>query len=191
MSPTQNRPSSPLPFAAACLAALLAAGAMISCQKPATDVGRSCTLVKRVTLPDGGFGRTPIHESELREGWDFISFGATGCEDFVCIRDKGMPRSDAGNLDPVAVGYCSRPCALSNPGGCAVSPGIEPPVNTDVSKMTCRAMLLDDTTVTAFCEVEPDRCRELFGTNRSPYFCARPLDGATSDGGTRTDGGTP
>ncbi len=192
MPPTPLRSPSPLLLAAFSIAALLASGVMISCRNPVTDVGRECLLVKRGPPPagsDGGYTLQNIHESELPAGWDFISFGSTECEDFVCIRDRDMPRrATVENPDPLAVGYCSRPCALSTSAGCTVYPGTRTPEKTDMSSVTCRAMLLDDTTVTTFCEVEPQRCRELFGTNRSPYFCAR---GGTSDGGTRADGGTP
>jgi hypothetical protein len=162
---------------------------MISCQAPATDVGKPCFLVKRGPPPpgsDGGYTTVRIKEGELPVGWDFISFGSAGCEDFVCIRDKNVARS--GNPETEVQGYCSRPCAPSNPSGCAVSLEFQlQPIGTE--DMTCRAMLLDDTTVTQFCEADPEGCRRLFGTNRSPYFCAR--GGGTSDGGTRTDGGTP
>jgi hypothetical protein len=156
---------------------------MMSCQTPTTDVGRSCLLVKRgppAAGSDGGYTLQNITEGELPAGWDFISFGSAECDDFVCIRDKNEPRTSPSAF---AKGYCSRPCAPSNPAGCAVAREY-----AGVGDMTCRALLLDDTTVTSFCEAEPDRCRELFGTNRSPYFCAR---GGTSDGGTRPDGGTP
>ena len=80
----------------------------------ATDLGLPCQLVKK--NPDGGTTSVPILESDLPGGnKDFISFGATECEDLVCVRDAKVPRT--GVPGAAALGYCSRACVPNASGG--------------------------------------------------------------------------
>jgi len=176
------------PVAVGCLV-LAAAGLMASCKVPASDVGKPCILVKRAPA-DAGVTSVPVKESEVVEGRDFISFGSTECDDYVCVRDKDTPKSTTPQVD--AVGYCSKPCAPTNPLGCAIAPenqGV-------ILRGTCRAMLLDEETLNTLCTADPNKCQQYFGSNRSPYFCARDTstalpDGGADGGGTSSDGGTP
>ncbi|MBX7099546.1 MAG: adventurous gliding motility lipoprotein CglC [Myxococcaceae bacterium] len=143
-----------------------------------TDLGRECTLVKK--LPDGGV--TPILEGDIKEGAnkDFISLGSVECEDFVCVRDADFPRPglDGGMFDPNAVahGYCSRPCIKGN--NCPAENSAD---NDDPKKrLTCRSLLLDSDTLQAICAKTPEKCT-AFGNTTSPDFCAR---GTSPDGGS-------
>jgi hypothetical protein len=139
--------------------------------RSATDLGRDCTLVK--ANPDGGTASLPIFESELPDGGtkDFISFGATECEDLVCVRDANVPKS--GVAGARAAGYCSRPCVPNASTGC---PAANPDDDKNPSrKLTCRALLLDEQTLADICTTDPGRCQQIAGT-RSPYFCARAVN---------------
>jgi hypothetical protein len=140
---------------------------LVGACRVATDLGRTCNLVKK--NPDGGTGSVPILESDLPGGnKDFISFGATECEDLVCVRDANVPRSGVANAP--ALGYCSRPCVPGVSNGC-------PAANSDddkdpSKKLLCRALLLDELTLAAICTNDPSTCQRI-GDTRSPYFCAR------------------
>ena len=134
----------------------------------ATDLGRPCTLVKK--NPDGGSGSVGILESDLPPNKDFISFGATECEDLVCVRDAAVPRSGIPNA--TATGYCSRACVPNVTNGC---PASNPDDDKDPNKkLSCRALLLDEQTLGAICSTRPDACQSI-GDTRSPYFCARAI----------------
>lgn len=167
------------PVAVACLL-LAATGLVASCKVPASDVGKRCVLVKRAPA-DAGVNSVPVKESEVTQGKDFISFGSTECDDYVCVRDKDMPMGTNPEAD--AVGYCSKPCAPANQLGCAVAKENQTALFTGA---TCRPLLLDEETIGTICNVDPATCQQYFGNNRSPYFCARD----TSTGGS-SDGGTP
>jgi hypothetical protein len=149
------------------LLTLFAAPIFTASCRVATDLGRPCNLVKK--NPDGGSGSVPILESELPGAdKDFISFGATECEDLVCVRDAYVPRT--GVATTPATGYCSRACVPNSSTGC-------PPANADdnkdpTKKLSCRALLLDEQTLGAICSTDPGTCQQL-GDTRSPYFCAR------------------
>lgn len=139
-----------------------------------TDLGRLCQLVKR--NPDGGAGSVPIVEGDLPgANKDFISFGATECEDLVCVRDAYVPRT--GVATAAAAGYCSRSCVPNSSIGC---PAANSSDDTDPArKLGCRALLLDEQTLGAICSNDPATCQQL-GDARSPYFCAR----SNPDGGS-------
>ncbi len=140
----------------------------------ATDLGRECTLVKK--NPDGGSGSVFILESELPDGGtkDYISFGATQCEDLVCVRDANVPKTGAAGA--LASGYCSRPCVPNASTGC---PAANPDDDRDPNKkLTCRALLLDEQTLADICTNDPGRCQQIAGT-LSPYFCARSVTTTT------------
>ena len=157
---------------------ILGAGSLVGCKPPPSDVGTGpCFLVKK--NPDGGTTPTRVTMGEVTAGKDFISFGSTECDDYVCVRDKDMPR--AGDPSTYATGYCSHPCVPANSTGCAAS---REAAQFDPRSLTCRPMLLDPDTIAALCKVDPAKCEEVFGPNRSPYFCARA-------GVPGADGGTP
>ena len=136
----------------------------------ATDLGLPCQLVKK--NPDGGTTSVPILESDLPGGnKDFISFGATECEDLVCVRDANVPKT--GVAGAAATGYCSRACVPNVSGACPAANKSDDS-NPD-TRLTCRALLLDEATLGAICTNDPSTCQKL-GDTRSPYFCARGVD---------------
>jgi len=153
---------------------LLAALALPSACRVNTDLGRSCQLVKK--NPDGGSTSVPIVEADLPSAnKDFISFGATECEELVCVRDAYVPRT--GVATAPATGYCSRSCVANSTIAC---PAANPADDTDPTrKLSCRALLLDEQTLGAICTNDPATCQQI-GDTRSPYFCAR----SNPDGGT-------
>src|SRR5712692_7154188 len=84
--------------------------------RAATDLGRECALVR--ANPDGGTA-LKILESDLPDGGtgkDYISFGATECEDLVCVRDSNVQKT--GIPGALASGYCSRACVPNSSVGC-------------------------------------------------------------------------
>jgi hypothetical protein len=102
-----------------------------SCQK--NDLNTPCRLAK--ANPDGGVPLA-IKESELRNATvkkEFVSFGASECEELVCVRDS-LFTSDAGD-DSSAMGYCSRPCVDSS--ACLSS---DAKLNTGTSALSCRTV---------------------------------------------------
>jgi hypothetical protein len=137
------------------------------------DLDADCVLVKRA--PDGddeGYRSVPIFEREIPDNnMDFISFGATECEDFICVRDASFVRpADATDNTP-AVGYCSRPCVATSALGC---PAENASHDKDPAlRLTCRALLLDAHTLAAIKESDPELYNRYFGENNSEYFCAR------------------
>jgi hypothetical protein len=137
--------------------------------RPATDLNRTCTLVKR--NPDGGTGTLPILEKDVRNAQgankDFIAIGSIECEDLVCVRDSAFT-NDAGPDDP-AQGYCSRQCVQGS-----ACPSFEESLDKGPKALNCRALLLTAETLAA---LSGDGG---FAGVRDPYFCAR---GATPDGG--------
>ncbi len=153
---------------------LLAALALAAACHVTTDLGRSCQLVKK--NPDGGAGSVPIVEGDLPSAnKDFISFGATECEDLVCVRDAYLPRS--GVATAPASGYCSRACVLNSTTACPAANSEDD--KNPARKLSCRALLLDEQTLGAICSNDPGTCQQI-GDARSPYFCAR----SNPDGGT-------
>ena len=155
------------------LPALLAAALPVAACRVTTDLGRSCQLVKK--NPDGG-SALPILEGDLPgANKDFISFGATECEDLVCVRDSYAPRT--GVATTAVSGYCSRSCVPNSSIGC---PAANSSDDRDPAKrLGCRALLLDEQTLGAICATDPSTCQQL-GDTRSPYFCAR----GNPDGGS-------
>jgi hypothetical protein len=132
-------------------------------------------------LSDGGV--TFVVVKDLSAGKDFVSFGATECNDLVCVVDQGSAsaqlsaaQNDAGLSSP-AVGYCSVACVQGNNSTC--SPQFNDMQNVPGDAMTCRELVLDPTLIAAICQ-DPKKCQEYFGSNRSSFFCAR---GTPPDGG--------
>ncbi len=150
----------------------LAVALLVGCT-PATDLGSPCQMVKRDPNVDGG--RLFIKNSEIKVGAnkDFISFGATQCENFVCVRDADYPVPDGGFVpDEIASGYCSDHCA---PGAaCPAQNGNDD--NDARLRLTCRPLLLDTETLALICNGSPEdraKCKAYFGNTSKPDFCAR------------------
>jgi hypothetical protein len=155
-------------------AALWCGGCTVS-----SDVGKSCVLVRKATeeeraaFPQLGETRS-ILENQLKAGQDFISFGSVECEDLVCVRDASYnPNLPAGS-DPSTVaakGYCSKACVVDPlQNSCAVTTSdVEEEV---ASRMSCRALLLDQLALEELRRTDPAAYRATFGDNNSPFFCA-------------------
>jgi hypothetical protein len=148
---------------AGALAGVLSAGC-----SGGSDLGRSCTLVKK--NPDGSNGGIPIKESEIVAGRDYISFGALECEEFVCMRDASTPKGN--NPDADAQGVCTRSCVATDSSSCKTG---QSDVDKGSNPYTCRALLLDEQTLVAIKASDPATYAATFGDNLSPYFCAHPL----------------
>jgi len=144
-----------------------------------TDLGTPCTLVR--ANPDGGRAIAVLKsDSVIRDAAnkDFISFGSTECEDQVCVRDSAYVDHSDGGTDPSAKGYCSRACVENSTVGC---PSQDGNLDRDAkTRLSCRALLLDSTTLAAIKAADPARYQATFGTTTSPYFCAR---GSVGDAG--------
>ena len=161
------------------LGTLLLGATLFACTS--TDLGAPCNMVK--ALPDGGV--TDVVVGDLSAGKDFISFGATECDDLICVVDHGsaslqlsQAQRDAGtSLDSAAVGYCSAACVQGNNSTC--SPQANDQQNIPGLAMTCQELVLDQALINAICQSDPVSCQEYFGSNRGSFFCARgtPLDG--------------
>ena len=149
-----------------------------------TDLGAPCNMVKAV---DGGSGVALVTVGDLSAGKDFVSFGATECNDLVCVVDQAsaseqlsQAQRDAGtSLDSPAIGYCSTACVQGNNSTC--TPQYNDLQNVPGDAMTCRELVLDQALINAICQANPVDCQKYFGTNRASFFCAR---GAPSDGGS-------
>ncbi len=164
--------------------------ALDGCKTPPSDIGSGpCKLVKRDpsdTDPSDGIRSINMTEEDLGgvKNVDFVSFGSTECESYTCVHDRNMPLT--GDPKAEVLGYCTDVCTPANTAKCSPSketPQYDP-VSTPARALGCRALALDEQTLSQFCQAEPARCQEIFGTNRSPYFCAR--DTATgADGGVQ------
>jgi hypothetical protein len=155
-------------------AVLLCGGCEVS-----SDVGKPCVLVRKATQtekqqqPELGETRS-IMESQLKAGQDFISFGSVECEDLVCVRDANYDPNLAAEADLTKVaakGYCSKACVVDPlQNSCPVTTSdAEPGV---ASRMSCRALLLDQQALDDLRRDDPATYRATFGDNNSPYFCA-------------------
>lgn len=141
-----------------------------------TDLGTPCTLVRRDpadTNEADGVNSIPILESEVStggaDGRDYISFGATECEDLVCVRDAAF----VGTRDPgsAAEGYCSRPCEPQLQNQCP--PANESDQADPVKALGCRPMLLDQESLNTLRARDPEKYERYFGKTTTPNFCAR------------------
>jgi hypothetical protein len=147
-----------------------------------TDLGEACNMVKATV--DGGVAAVVV--GDLSAGKDFVSFGATQCDDLICVVDQAsasvqlsQAQRDAGtSLNSPAVGYCSNVCVQGSNSTC--SPQFDDQQNIPGLAMTCRELVLDPALITSICQQSPVQCQEFFGSNRSSFFCAR---GAPTDGG--------
>lgn len=157
------------------LALLVSAVLLCGGCKVTSDIGTPCLLVKKGT----GTDTAPVVEEDLSPGQDFISFGSLDCEDLVCVKDADMPletvdtTNNAGKPVKQVKGYCSKACKddstlLQDP--CAVT---DPEAVASVKdRMSCRALLLDQTALDELRKNDPDRFHDIFGDNNSPFFCA-------------------
>lgn len=140
---------------------------------PASDIGNPCILVRKDptdTDPADGTRSIPIKEKEIQAGKDFVSFGATECEDLVCVR--GAATEPNPNPEADATGVCSKPCLQTSETSCATG-------NAELDKSSpfvCRSLLLDETTLAAIKQADPQKYAQYFGDTQSPYFCAKPQE---------------
>ena len=158
----------------------LAAGLSILACSASTDLGSPCILVKKNPDTTSSVQSVPVTPDEITQGKDFISFGAVECEDLVCVLD-GQHTQNAINADGTVSGYCSRSCVPGSSTACTPQADPANDTNPDLA-MSCRALFLDPATLGRICQSDPAKCQQYFGSNSSPYFCAR---------GSATDGGTP
>jgi hypothetical protein len=118
---------------------------LCACASAPADLGEPCTLVREG--PDGG--AVPILQSDPviadQAGADVLSFGVSGCQSHICVRDSHFVEQGAG---PDAHGYCSASCGPCGDG------------------LTCRALLLDSATLMAL--------KTQFEGAPSSDFCAKP-----------------
>lgn len=152
------------------LAAAALSVAMSACVRD--DLGAPCVLVRADptdTDSSDGTRSIPIKESEIQgsDSTDIISFGATECENLVCVRPAGTPDTDPG-VDNDATGICSRPCAVNEASSCETgNSGID-----QTSPFTCRGLVLDEA---ALVEIQ-NRYPDLIPPNVvSPFYCAKPM----------------
>lgn len=140
------------------------------CQK--TDLGfEPCYLTKK--NPDGG-APLRVKEGEIMVGGqDVISLAAIECDDFICVRDFGTPKTGDPNAD--LTGYCTHACSNEN-----TTVGCESDLNQVRGRpYQCRGLLMDRDTLLQLCVDNPSLCTGSFGNQRSALFCARGL----ADGG--------
>ncbi len=152
--------------------AAVAAIGMTGCRVN-TGLGNECTLVRRDptdTDTSDGVRSIPLTEAEIGAGKDFISFGATDCEDFTCVRDQ----SDEPGAVPAAEarGFCSRSCLQNDPGSCLTG---NDDIDNGPNPFVCRQLLLDEETLAAIRAADPDRYQAIFGDAQTAYYCARQL----------------
>ncbi|WP_224245962.1 adventurous gliding motility lipoprotein CglC [Hyalangium gracile] len=152
------------------LAVILSAALLASGCEVTTELGKPCVLVKKPTAEEEaqGIRSKPVLESEIAPKQDFISFGATDCEDLICVRDADYPRNS--NPNEVAMGYCSQECVEGEDGDCEVT---DSSVDEALSsRIVCRSLLLDQTSLEDLKRADPVTYRRTFGETNSPYFCA-------------------
>jgi hypothetical protein len=171
-----------MPYRVLLLPALLFS-TLVAC-RVTNDLGKSCELVTSAPANDAGILAVPITEGQVQQilaagsvdggTLDFVSFGATECEDFVCVRDAQAPKGT--DLTAPAFGYCSRPCSTVSSTTCQATPGNI----TDGRSLNCRALTLTSATIQSICNgpnPDPSFCATLGG--QSPDYCAKGSAAAT------------
>lgn len=134
------------------------------------DLGTECVLVRKDpndTNPADGTSSIPIKMSEVTPGKDFISFGATECENLICVRDANAPVGTDPNA--VATGICTRPCVPTSEGSCDTGLSW---VDDSEQAYSCKALLLDQDSLAAMREQDPEKYQRYFGTTTSPDYCS-------------------
>jgi hypothetical protein len=141
-----------------------------------TDLGKQCYLVKKDPTDSTGQKPIRIKESEITPGKDFVSLGAAECDNLICVRDADQVKGAAGDD---AKGYCSGHCLQTSTAAC---PSYDSAQDKDpVLRLSCRPLILDEATLAAICQSDPDTCKRYFGDTKTSYFCAR---GASADAGS-------
>lgn len=154
------------------LAAVVGLSFGVSGCKAPSDIGKECVLIRADPTDDNasdGIRNIPITEGEINVNQDYVAFGATECEDLVCVRRAGAPIT--GNQDADATGICSKPCIPE------ADLAEQCPPADDSLKLSCRALILDEATIAAICQSDPQLCQDTFGDNRSPDFCVEAVGG--------------
>jgi hypothetical protein len=132
-----------------------------------SDVGKPCVLVKKNASGDGA---VPATTNEVKYDQDFISFGSVECEDLVCVRSANTRIETSGTGESVTVlGYCSKPCNLNTADCNSTHPDTTQEIKAG---MGCRALLLDQQTLSALKLADPAAYEAIFGKNESPNYCA-------------------
>jgi hypothetical protein len=144
---------------------------MSACLEPPDDLGSPCVLVRADptdTDPNDGTRSINILESDL-EGLtdtDIISFGATECENLVCVRPANTPLGPDRTVG--AEGFCSRACAENVADACLTGDAARD--NND--PYACRSLALDAEALAVLRQDHP----ELIPPGvTSPFYCANPL----------------
>lgn len=153
----------------------LAASAFAGCRVP-SDLGVDCRLVRKDPSDSTGKKFLYLTEGDIKPNKDYLSFGSVECEDLVCVRDAAYTRPNAAATDQ-ALGYCSRNCVQ----GTTCPAANEADDKDPVKRLNCRPLLLDEVTLAAICQAEPQKCTDKIGNTKTPYFCAR---GSLADAGT-------
>ncbi len=166
------------------LVAILTVATDLGCAR-VNDLGIYCILVRRDpadTDPTDGISSVAVTQGELpnvsgstSSQRDYISFGSTECEDLVCVRDSTFAEANEEGLSSgtnfPAYGVCSTACSPSNQETCkAADRALD---ENPATHLSCRRLVLDEETLARIREADPARYEQLFGTNTSPYFCAR------------------
>lgn len=147
----------------------------LSACPPKGDLNRPCQMPRRT---DAGIVFLTEKEVRARTGTasnatrDFLAFGSLDCDGLLCVRDATYV-TDAGDND-IATGYCSDPCNVG-----AACPSYDQQLDErGDTKLTCRALLLDEQTLEAI--NQDPAARSILNNVKSPFFCAR---GSTPDAG--------
>lgn len=160
------------PFAVAwVLFASLGVG-LTGCVK--SDLGTECVLVRKGDV-DGGDAVAFLTNADVKKGQVYISYGATECEDLVCVRDENFPE-DTANPGLPAKGYCSKLCVPQDgPTLNSNCPAANPDDNREDSpnRLSCRELTLDPETLAAYREADPEGAAKHFPPDTTPYYCAR------------------
>ncbi|WNG15586.1 adventurous gliding motility lipoprotein CglC [Cystobacter fuscus] len=154
-------------------AALLCGGCEVR-----SDTGKPCVLVKKDPNGTTGLEAIPVSPNDILFNQDFISFGAVGCENLVCVRTAGTELKTTGEGDAIQVlGYCSEPCTVGSATDCTVT---DPQTAEDVKKtLECRPLLLDEVALATMKKNNPAMFEDYFGRTESPNFCASKSVGTT------------
>lgn len=160
------------PVAVASLVLAVLSSGLLGC-RPVTDLGKTCTLIRKADNPDQDFA--PILNSEIATNQEYIAFGVAECENWVCVRDSDFPGE--GNLpgDP-AQGYCSAPCIpqdgpLGDSTCVPENAADEDPASPNF--LTCRSVSIDPELLALYRERDPEGFRRNFGESTTPFYCAR------------------
>lgn len=182
-------------FAAFGLVWLLSAGSCID-----TDIGAPCQLVKsgsdpqRVsstgercqTLFNGGGELEDLqrehpecfhpHLDDLRRSFDkdFVSFGATECENLTCVRPRCPARDGSGDAIGDECVENHLPADEKAPNGiCSGECITDQDCTSEEGKFVCRALVLDDEFLKQLRNaLTPEEYDQYFGRIQNAKFCA-------------------